>query len=614
MKKQILILAALFVLALLALIPRKYHGHTSDGKLIRLGKPKVGQAYRWNFSFTTDGDNSFDAIFAVPASSSSSRQVYNTELQGLLVQSILDQNQDGVKVLYEFENLTAKVQVNGVDNEILCQRIAKAGKSPFIVSFDANGRLISLQTDSGKDADSQALATILYRLQQPYVFDSKTFTVTENDENGTYQVKLVYEAANSVLKKTNQSYESKDNSPFMLESTYEVDLALDDDGAKKIDGNQILTFKAQNQTFSKAHSNWSLERTGTMKLTADQLAVLDAKARSDALKQLIGGAEDDQEKLERLVEESRLVDLLAKVQEENFGSSENRVGKILSQLVAHIRLHPKVIPEVLNIVETADFNSPGFVYSLGALVRAGTPEVQDAFTELLRNGFNDDPKRLFRLISYIHDLKEPTHELVQEILAIANKNDGFVSEGALLAAGSLSGQLDKQHDDFGVTIMRDLLQRWSAAADVDDKVRLLNAIGNSGSKAAFPVIRQGLNKSESYLTRKAAAEALRKTQYPLAQALLIDTYINDPHDEVKLAALASMQSQTLEPSIVLSLVQDLLRSKSNDSLQIRLMRTLWVYRAQEPLITQVVTQISTRGGDSGREAITLLDTAPKIQK
>jgi hypothetical protein len=70
----------------------------------------------------------------------------------------------------------------------------------------------------------------------------------------------------------------------------------------------------------------------------------------------------------------------------------------------------------------------------------------------------------------------------------------------------------------------------------------------------------------------------------------------------------------LEPSIVLSLVQDLLRSKSNDSLQIRLMRTLWPYRAQESLITQVVTQLSTRGGDLGREAITLLDSTPKTQK
>jgi hypothetical protein len=614
MKRYLSIPAVLLGLALTALFAWKYLRHASDGNLMRLGKPQVGQAYRWTFSLTTDGDNSFDAIFAVPAPSSSSRQVYHTELQGSLVQNILAQNNDGLKVLYEFEALTAKVQVNGTDNEILGQRIAKAGKSVFVVSFDASGRLMSLQTDTAQDADPEALAAILYRLQQPYVFDSETLTATENDENGTYQVNLSYDAASSFLKKTGQSYEVKSQSPFALDSAYSVTLALDGEGAKRIEGDQALTFKAQDQVFSQARNVWHLERTKTTRLASHQLADLEAKAKAGAPRQLVDGASDEQERLERLAAESRLPDLLAKVQEDNFGSSENRVGKTLAQLVAHIRLSPEVIPEVLNVVETADFNSPGFIYSLGALVRAGTPEVQAALTELLRNGFHDDPKRLFRLISHIHDLKAPTHELAQEIMIIANKNEGWVSESALLAAGSLSGQLNKQHDEFGAKMMDDLLQRWSLGASVDHKVRLLNAIGNSGSKTALSVIRQGLGKDESYLTRKAAAEALRQTQDPLAQALLIDTYINDPHDEVKLAALTSMQSQTLEPSIVLSLVQDLLRSKSNDSLQIRLMRTLWPYRAQESLITQVVTQLSTRGGDLGREAITLLDSTPKTQK
>ncbi len=609
MKKQLSIPVTLLGLAFLTLIVWRYLGHASDGNLTRLGRPQVGQAYRWTFSLKTDGNNGFDAIFAAPGSSSASRQVYHTELQGSLVQNILAQTKDGLKALYEFETLTAKVQVNGTDNEILSQRIAKAAKSVFIVNFDASGRLMSLQTDTAQDVDPEGLATIIYRLQQPYIFDSKTLTATENDENGTYQVKLSYDAAPSILKKTDQIYVTKDQSPFALKSAYNVTLALDDEAAKRIEGEQVLTFKAQDQVFSQARNAWHLERTTTTRLASNQLATLVAKAKAGATRQFIDGAWNEQERLARLVTESRLPDLLAKVQEENFGSSENRVGKTLAQLVAHIRLNPEVIPEVLNVVETADFNSPGFIYSLGALVRAGTPEVQAALTELLRNGFYDDPKRLFRLISHIHDLKAPTHELAQEILVIANRNDGWVSEGALLAAGSLSGKLDKQHDDLGTKMMDDLLQRWSPEASVDVKVRLLNAIGNSGSKSALSVIRHGLSKDESYLTRKAAVEALRQTQDPLAQSLLIDTYINDPHDEVKLAALTSMQSQTLEPSIVLSLVQDLLRSKLNDSLQIRLMRTLWPYRAQESLITQVVKRLSTRGGDLGREAITLLDSA-----
>jgi hypothetical protein len=527
---------------------------------------------------------------------------YVSDIRGTLHGNVLKSDSNGTQVAFVFDDLDASVSVSSA---VLADDLANLRSHPLVATYNGDGEIVGLEVNKANVA-SKLAANVVYRLQVPlFKLNPNTpATAKEVDENGRSEVRVIFNSLENLLEKSNQRYVPVSDSPFFIDADTKVVVEMAKSGFTKMSGAQTLQFTTNQTVFSKVSNSWSFHSLSESTIGQDEIARL-RKLGGNIQVVLNADQISEEQRLRRLTSESDLEGLLNVIHEPSFGTASNKVGKTIAQLVAFLKTDLKAVLRVREIIETADLDSPAFVYGLGALVQAGTPEIQTHFVHILRDRAGGDSKRLFRFVSHLHDLKSPTPELADSLMELSTEKDDFIRRAALLAVGTAAGRLiaDKPKEE----IIKNLVELWGEAKSIDEKVLVLRSLGNSGAKETLAVASMGLAPNESYIIRKAAAEALRWNTEPERHDLLIESYFNDSNIDVKRSVLQSLQFQALPENILLRLVQDLIRQEGNDSLTILLMNTVWRYRDKEPLISQAVAQLANRQSDLGREAKRLLN-------
>jgi HEAT repeat protein len=177
-----------------------------------------------------------------------------------------------------------------------------------------------------------------------------------------------------------------------------------------------------------------------------------------------------------------------------------------------------------------DLNQP----VLSAIGSAGTPAAQAALTRLAT-----DPAQPLQVrkqaIDAFHEVPEATSSSVDRLLDLADK-DPKVRENALLALGGLANRKGQTDPDTAAGWVDQIVARYQRATTDEERIQLLDALGNSGQEAAFPVLEAALT-SGSAEVRIAATKNLRLMPAPRADKLLATLFSPDMDASVREAAL-----------------------------------------------------------------------------
>jgi hypothetical protein len=177
-----------------------------------------------------------------------------------------------------------------------------------------------------------------------------------------------------------------------------------------------------------------------------------------------------------------------------------------------------------------DMNQP----VLSAIGSAGTPAAQAALTRLAT-----DPKQPLdvrkQAIDAFHEVPDATSSSVDNLLNLADK-DPKVRENALLALGGLANRKGQTDPATAGGWVDQIIAMYQRATTDEERVQLLDALGNSGQEAALEVLEGALTSGSAAL-QVAAAKNLRLMPAPRADKILATLLLPAMGAAVREAAL-----------------------------------------------------------------------------
>lgn len=270
-------------------------------------------------------------------------------------------------------------------------------------------------------------------------------------------------------------------------------------------------------------------------LTADQDVFRELEQQ--ALRQFVDGATAKQ-----LIEQMRADDEEQMTAEQIIEQKEQ--ADVQARLAALIRLDSSAVAQVA----AAAREGHGDANLLGALGAAGTPEAQQALVALADDA---DLKLHMRqaAIEALHAVDEPETDTMAalELLVTAENND--IKKSSSYALGTLAGKLAATDEAQASEYVQRIRAQFEAAQSDDERMRLLDALGNAGRPEGLESIANGLTSANSAV-RDIAARALRKIDDPRADALLSDLFLADPSEDMREAALFAAGFRRFSPLAV----------------------------------------------------------------
>lgn len=186
---------------------------------------------------------------------------------------------------------------------------------------------------------------------------------------------------------------------------------------------------------------------------------------------------------------------------------------------------------------------------LSAIGSAGTPEAQAALSKIA-----DDAKQPLdvrkQAIDAFHEVPEATSESADKLLDIAEK-DPKLRENALLALGGLANRKAQTDPDMAGGWVDQIVAMYKRATSDEERIMLLDALGNSGQAAALDILRDVL-VSGSLPLRIAAAKNLRLLPAPRTDELLgtlLSPEIDPPVREAALFAAGFRHFEAMQQAL-----------------------------------------------------------------
>ncbi len=220
---------------------------------------------------------------------------------------------------------------------------------------------------------------------------------------------------------------------------------------------------------------------------------------------------------------------------------DKEVGAIADRMAARLRLSPDEADRSVSLTKTlGDREARTLVGALGA---AGTKESTKALGRIV--GQKGTPAgvraQAATQLAFAGDNALEAKEPLMQGMSDASRD---VRESSALALGSIARDLGDSDADS----VAELVRRYEQAETDEDRALFLRALGNSGSVEALPIARRAL-ASENEALREAAAHAVRFLPVGEADALLSRILVEDPAEEVRLAAVDAIGYRLVEMHI-----------------------------------------------------------------
>jgi HEAT repeat protein len=295
-----------------------------------------------------------------------------------------------------------------------------------------------------------------------------------------------------------------------------------------------VVFKSANLTTFKLVRSWHdaalAQNDPTHGMTRSALHV-DSNAFADAeansLRQIVGNA--------------TAPELLKRMKTARSKNEPMQIGDAQHKMEALLRLEPQRIPEVIQEVRAGR----GDLHALDAVAGVGTPEAQQQLVSLAADKAMPMETRE-AAIEAMHSVQEPTDEALTGLGDMMGSDERKVRRSASYAYGTLAGKLAENDPDAARRHLEKLNADYDAATTEEERIRVLEAIGNAARPEVLAPIQKAL-ASQSEPLRTVAAKALRLVEDPQADGILSTLMLSESSAVVREGAFFAASFRKFEP-------------------------------------------------------------------
>jgi HEAT repeat protein len=266
------------------------------------------------------------------------------------------------------------------------------------------------------------------------------------------------------------------------------------------------------------------------------------------------------------------------------------MSAVQHRLAALLRLDAKAVDQAL-----AALNPQNAHVILGALGAAATPEAQKALARVAA-----DPRRSAgerqSAVDAMFSLEQPLPEAREALTVLMNDPDPELKKNASYMLGIMSRRIAESEPDEAKALVGRLATDLASATNTDERVRVLGALGNSGSPDSFQSISRSL-ASDDPAVRGASASALRFVPGAAADTLLAKTITSDPDPGVRRAALMAASYRAYES--VAPALESAAKRESDPSVRVATVATLATLAQQDGQSLILLEWMAHHDADAG---------------
>jgi hypothetical protein len=197
---------------------------------------------------------------------------------------------------------------------------------------------------------------------------------------------------------------------------------------------------------------------------------------------------------------------------------------------------------------------------ISVLRDAGTPEAQAALRDLLQEPSLAAGDRL-QIVRGLSRVDEPTSETVATLTKLVD--DESLGEQAQYGLGGNVYRLQRTNPDLAQQALSVLEQRLQNAKTDQERVVLLQALGNAGAPSSLPLIERHLSFS-SEAVQVAATQALQRIPGATVDLLLVKQLRQAASQRVRVQAAETVRYREPVPVLVAALGESLSQEAVKD--------------------------------------------------
>jgi hypothetical protein len=585
-----------------------HESNRSDQAIVRFA---AGQRLVYQIDFDSASVSNFGAVFAEGRSLLS--HVFEATLQGELMITVLEADDQHVSLAYDFRHLQVRFETEGQDDPNQSQSIQTSLAQPVFCLLDGRDRVQSLRFDSAASPVAQQMTrTLLAAMQivRPELNADSTmpWEAEEEDPSGRLIAHYQVQPDGTVHKAKLRYLQPK---PIKKTKTVELTPTIQSEGeyVATLDaaGNlsALSVAEAQSMTLQNKVIGQGILKLDTRLMrkeesTPNELALLRTAsaeraktARAVSLYDPTPPAEAElaiqREALGGATLESLLDDLAA-------AEAQSLQQKDITQLCLKFKALAFVRPEACaalgDLLTRAEAGSLRMRVLADTLESAGNVKAQAALSDAVRGRARDWPALQF-LIPALGAAESPTSQTVDTLLAFAfGQYDKNVTTTARLALGNVARSLNDESPAKASRIVDRLVQELADPASADSRWELLLALGNAGSIEAIPTLRHYMDDPAPNL-RGAAAWALRWIDSPEVDLLLTTKALGDDQDPgVRTEAVRALRFREKTPANIAA-EENALAKEAEPDVRIELLSNLWDVRESNPQAKLLVEKAAT---------------------
>lgn len=292
----------------------------------------------------------------------------------------------------------------------------------------------------------------------------------------------------------------------------------------------------------------------------------------------------------------------------DYESAKEKKGRnrAVARLGALLRTTPDSVAEARKRMLDASTKETTARAIASALGAAGSKEAQKALADAVLDPKIPSSVKEDAVIS-LGLTDKPTAE-AKAALKTASTSKDDVGASATLALGNMANQLGKEGGN-AKDIVESLLARLEAATTSDEKVLLLDAIGNAADPRALPAIKARLADPDPSV-RAAATSALRFQRSEEGSQLLV-LQAGSPELHVRRAALAAMAQH--EVRAVFAGLANIVKDDPNVELRKSAVRILAHATETSSEVVELLSYVSQHDADDDVKAAAASALAPRAK-
>lgn len=413
------------------------------------------------------------------------------------------------------------------------------------------------------------------------------WTTEETDQNGLYRARYTQKEGRIYKTKLEYTQTVEALKIHSCKSTNTIDFNVLAGHIKKMAFEENVQYQAMNiLTTSKIQIQMDLVSKSNDPTLA---ASLESKLKKEGYTISSSATIEGQEEINRILWRKQLGNMTW----EDFtkGLSEAKERKDCADLIYKLRAWMQLNPTKLYLVAQKILESkeltPG-IYAMISALSSVEPHGQDVLVDVIKKR-STQTEYVYEAVQSLAFVSKPTDATLRLFQDLSkNYQDESIRGSALLSLGTLAGRFLENDPAKTALLVYDLEAKLQNPQDKNEKILLIDALGNAGSESSLTHLSPLVQDSDVSI-RTSALYALRFIPDTKADELLLNALKDAKDFSTQKSAWEALAYRKPTPTLFAAVNQQIASEKSDD-LKTRGIQVLWNMRQSFPEAETIVRQ------------------------